>query len=65
MNRKQRRNGARLLVVAIESADNKGRTALVALVELTLSTLKNLGVSVADCPSDVLLALSGVGVKNR
>ena len=62
---KTRRNGGRLLVVAIESADNKGLTGLRDLLLTTVDNLKMRGFSTAKCPSDVLLALSGVGVKDR
>jgi len=62
---KTRRNGGRLLVVAIESADNKGLTGRRDLLLTTVDNLKMRGYSTAKCPSDVLLALSGVGVKDR
>ena len=62
---KTRRNGGRLLVVAIESADNKGLTGLRDLLLTTVDNLKMRGFSTAKCPSDVLMALSGVGVKDR
>ena len=51
--------------MAIESADNKGLTGLRDLLLTTVDNLKMRGFSTAKCPSDVLLALSGVGVKDR
>jgi hypothetical protein len=62
---KTRRNGGRLLVVAIESADNKGLTGLRDLLLTTVDILKTRGYSTDKCPSDVQMALSGVGVKDR
>ncbi len=62
---KTRRNGGRMLAVVLYSADNKGLTGLRDLLLTTVDILKMRGFSTDKCPSDVLLALSGVGVKDR
>lgn len=63
--RRERRNGGRVLGVVIESEDVRSRKALQALSALTRETFRSRGFDVSMWPRDVRELLKGVGTVSR